>query len=157
MWRRSLRRRMRDHADPVRDGGEKNCAASRPPARRAATPKRARRTARRAGSRGSLLRDGFVDVDTVEQSFDGRAIVGEADLDRHVVQRGRQPDLRFEATVAGLSPPDLGLDIAEGQRHRFVSNMVKDVMVDFARGRDIELGVFLAGPREYTPEDVAAA
>src|SRR5437868_1488419 len=148
MWRRYLRRRMRDHADPGRDGGEKNCAASRRPARRAATLKRARRTARRAGSHGSLLRDGFVDVNTVKESFDGRAIIGETHLDRHVVQRGRQPDLRFETTVAALSPPDLAVDVSEGQRHRFVSDTMKDVMVDLARGRDIELRVFLAGGSE---------
>src|SRR6185436_20411116 len=109
----------------------------------------ARRSARRAGSRGpSLLRDGIVDADAVEQAFYSRARVGQPELDGDIAQRWRQPYLRLDGAV-GVDPlPDFGVDVAEGQRDFFGTDAAERHVIDLARGRDVELGLVVRRRRE---------
>src|SRR5439155_2284605 len=111
-------------------------------------PQKRGRPRREMAPRRSLLRDGLVDADAVEQSLSGDPAVGQAHLDHYVMQRRREPDPRGQVTVAAGALPDLRLDLAERKFHRLHADPAKARMVDAARRRDVELRLVLLGRRE---------
>src|SRR5439155_22095699 len=88
------------------------------------------RTVIRAGSREpSLLRDGFVNPDAIEQRFAGNAAIGQSCLDRYVMQGRCKPNLHVDTALSAIAAPQLCFDITHGQLDELGACQAKAIVI----------------------------